>query len=178
MRVFAALPMPPHVLDAMESWMEPLRREHPHLKWVGRDRLHVTLRFLGDVEEDRIDRLEQVVEDCGPGEIGFELNRVGRFRRGRRGPATVLWIGGRFDPAVEELARRMGEIPDGRGRKGRPGPFVPHVTVARKPRRGGGIPEDLPDLPPVAGSADRVEIYNSRLTPRGPEYTVLRSCGL
>jgi 2'-5' RNA ligase len=178
MRVFAALPMPGHVLDAVGEWMEPLRQRYPHLKWVSRDRLHITLRFLGDVGEDAVDRLERTVEECSPGEIGFRLDEVGRFRRGRRGPATVLWLGGRFDPAVEELARLMGRIPDDRGRGARPGPFIPHLTVARKRRRGGPIPEDLPPFGPVEGSAGRVEIVNSRLTPRGPEYTVLRSCVL
>ncbi len=178
MRVFAALPMPGNVLDAVQAWMRPLRHRYPHLKWVNRDRIHVTLRFLGKVDEDSVDRLQKAVEECSPGEIGFRLSEVGRFHRGRRGPATVLWIGGRFDPGVEELARLMAAIPDHRGRLGRPGPFVPHLTVARRRRGGRGIPEDLPPLEPVCGSVDRVEIYNSRLTPEGPEYTVLRSCGL
>jgi len=177
-RVFAAIPLPESALDAVEEWMAPLRRRYRGPKWVSGEQLHITVRFLGDVGREGADALAEALEGYRGGAVGFRLDRIGRFRRGRRGPARVLWLGGSFDEGVEELARLAGAVPDHRGRRERLQSFVPHLTVARSRRRGGAIPEDLPSPDPVEGVLRRVEVYNSELTSSGPEYTVLRSLRL
>jgi 2'-5' RNA ligase len=176
-RVFAAVPMPDGVVEAVEEWMAPLRRRHPGPRWVTADRLHMTLRFLGDVGRERAEELAEALQAYGGGPVQFRLERVGRFRKGRHGPARVLWIGGSFEDGMEELARLAGRVPDERGRRERRR-FIPHLTVARSRRRRGAIPEDLPPFGPVDGIADRAVVYNSRLTPEGPEYSILRSLRL
>ena len=178
MRVFAALPMPEHVLDAVERWMEPLRESNPGLKWVRRDHQHITVRFLGEVDEKRVEQLRLAASRCNPGGIPFVLDRVDVFRRGSGGPATVLWLGGIFGSGVMELAKALGRVPDHHGRTSDSRGFVPHLTVARRRRRGPAIPRGLPPLSPVEGVAEELVLYSSRLTSSGPRYNRLHVCRL
>ena len=56
MRLFVALAPPPAVLDELEAAAAPLRAQRGDLRWTGRDAWHVTLAFLGEVEQAAIAR--------------------------------------------------------------------------------------------------------------------------
>lgn len=92
--------------------------------------LHLTLVFLGDVEEERIGQLEDAAGSVTGGEFTLDLDRVGGFRRAR-----VAWAGCRVAPegllalqaGLEKRIRKAGFAPDER-------PFAPHLTLARHVR--------------------------------------------
>ncbi|OPL20044.1 MAG: hypothetical protein AVO35_00890 [Candidatus Aegiribacteria sp. MLS_C] len=172
MRVFVALSLPGGVLDGIERWKGPLAGRYPSLSWVSRDRMHMTLRFYGDIPRDSLGRINGVLEEWTPGPLKFTIGRLGSFGSG--GSPSVYWLGGEFPPEVVSIARRLGKIPDDRGRvAGKV--FVPHLTVAR--RRSGIVPLlEPPDE--MAGEITEVSIIDSMLTSGGPEYTYLRRYGL
>ena len=170
MRLFAALCLPYGVKDGIESWRSPLTVKYPQLKWTCRSNLHVTLRFLGNVDpENTISQIKRVnLERFLP--VEFSLERISTFGR----PPSVLWLSGNFSRGAAAIASALGEIPDEQGfpekRK-----FIPHVTVARAGK------EDA--VPPVSfnlclrGEASAVKLFNSTLSPRGPVYRVLYTAG-
>jgi 2'-5' RNA ligase len=171
MRLFVALCLPQELRAHIGDYQEPLRERYPELKWVDPDKIHLTLRFLGDVAVEVVGRVGSIVETLDPSPISFRVDRAGSFGRGRRGRPSVFWLGGEFGREAYSLADELSALPDDKGRKGRRGRFTPHLTIARR-RRGGPTPE-LPQPGPWIGIMDKLRVYNSNLTPRGPEYDTM-----
>ena len=147
------------------------------VKWVERENLHLTIRFLGATAEPLWERLQAELQ--GPLSIGpFDLrfDRVGTFPE--QGAPRVVWLGavtgaaetGRVFEELEQRLRATGIAPDTR-------PFHPHLTLGRfrgPTRRSDG--EALRGHivePPVLVRVEHVTMYESRLTPRGPRYEPL-----
>ena len=141
MRLFVALRPPEATLSEVEAAVAPLRGEWPGLRWVRRDLWHLTLAFLGEVDEqarqDLTRRLERAARRHPPQVLAF--GGGGAFPRAAR--ATVVWAGvdgdrralGALTGSVAAAARRAGAPAAGEGRKERP-----HLTLARCRR-----PEDV-----------------------------------
>jgi 2'-5' RNA ligase len=150
------------------------------VKWVSPENLHVTLRFLGDVEEDRVPAVRDCVERAAAGVLPFRLRLAGVGAFPPRGAPRVLWIG--IADGAKELARLASRTEKqllDRGLIGAPEtrPFRAHVTLGR-PRgtRSPGRTADLLGEVAFEGGAHRLEevrLVESRLSPRGASYTAV-----
>lgn len=169
MRVFAALELPSEVRSLIAEWQRPLALRYPSVKWVSPENMHLTLRFFGDIDRDRVDRILERMSGWEPGDLEFSLTQVGSFIK--NGLPVVYWLGGDFPSDVGEMARSLGDIMDERGRK-ESRPFKPHLTIARR-RKHSEVPE-LDDPCVITGCFRRASLIDSRLTRRGPEYTFLK----
>ncbi|MCK4807937.1 MAG: RNA 2',3'-cyclic phosphodiesterase, partial [Candidatus Aegiribacteria sp.] len=116
MRIFAALELPRQVRREITDWQKPLTARYPSLKWVQGDRMHLTLRFFGDIPESEVGRICGLLSSWHPGPLAFSLDSIGSF--GKRKSPSVFWLGGNFPEEVSEIAFELGRIPDERGRKG------------------------------------------------------------
>ncbi|GAA2436109.1 RNA 2',3'-cyclic phosphodiesterase [Actinomadura vinacea] len=167
-----ALVPPPDVLDELEEFLAPYRTGLPELRWIRRELLHVTLTFLGEVDDRALERLlPRLQRAVGRHErLTLSLAGVGAFP-GNGAHARVLWSGlygdrrklARLAASTSAAGRRAGTPPD----KHRS--FRPHLTLARA-----RVPVDVrPLLEPMsafAGSpwtADAVHLMESRLPARG-----------
>ena len=139
--------------------------------------MHLTLRFLGSIDEAQIESITSAVAGAadGVGPFDFDLCRVGAFPNERR-PA-VIWVGvddgGRFAPIVARLNVRLADL----GISADVRPWHPHITVARIKAR---PPRRLYDLirqhrgdPFGRTRVERIELIRSDLSPAGPSYTTL-----
>lgn len=123
-----AVGFPPQVRLAIADRLVGLDVPKPP---IPSENLHITLRFLGDLDRVAVDRLSGALDDADlPGAFGLRLGGLGAFPRARA--ASVLWID--VDDGAEELAELQACVDDGcevagLGREERP--FVPHVTVLR-----------------------------------------------
>jgi 2'-5' RNA ligase len=171
-RVFAALEIPDGVLGQVAGWQEPLARRYPSLKWVSVENMHLTLRFFGDIDRDVLGRVLGIMGAWDPGPLVFRLETLGSF--GRKASPSVYWLGGEFPAEVQHIARRLGGVPDDKGRVSTRG-FVPHLTVAR--RRGGPLPLLEPPCP-MTGTIRRAAVINSTLTSEGPVYEYIQAFDL
>jgi 2'-5' RNA ligase len=146
--------------------------------WVSAHNLHLTLRFLGEVEEGLS---RQLVTQIGPRfrtpAFDLTLSGLGVFPPG--GPPRVIWIGvkGAGDSLaalfqeVESRLRGLRFEPESRG-------FQAHLTLGRFRTRAGQRARDLictriPSQDIGPSPIDHVTLYQSELSPRGPTYTVL-----
>lgn len=163
MRLFIALELPGETRSGLHELLAGERERFSHLRWTSPDNLHVTLRFLGDLDPRAISHRLGEMDLASLLPVEFSLFRTGTFGS----PPRVLWVSGRFSHSVNRLASVLGEIPDDRNDTAQ-GRFMPHVTVARAPR-GSSIPSvTLPgELRGLAGS---VTLFNSTLTSEGPVY--------
>jgi len=180
-RSFVAVPLPEEIRAGISSAAEEMARALPQsgIKWFRKlENLHITVKFLGQVEETKLTELA--------GELSRALAPLPRFRLELRGmgafpsprKANVVWAG------LEEGARALkavAEAVDGVGdRFGFPReqrPFTGHVTVGRSKGRGVDARAALDAFAGRAFGATTVEevhVYESRLGGEGSTY-VLRS---
>ena len=178
-RLFVALPLPATVKAELNSLVHVLRSRAPGVRWVRPEHLHVTLRFLGDVEEEQsvvlVESLKQVTE-LPP--FTFNLAGLGAFPDRKR--PRVVWTGidsGRdqmmaLAACVEKSVTASGLPPEDR-------PFSPLLTLGRVKEAG-----DFTALWQEAGAtsfvgkqvvASDVRLIWSTLTPAGPVYRDVES---
>ncbi len=170
MRVFVALELPEHMFREIQGWQEQLMHLHPSLKWVKPEHMHLTLRFFGDIKRSRMLEVEKLLSSRQMGQTEFTLDKLGTFC-GKDQLPSVYWLGGSFPSSISHIAEELGKIPDDRGRINCK-KYLPHITIAR--RRMSSASPQLPEPPVLHGRFHEAVIFNSRLTPAGPEYSRLK----
>jgi len=155
------------------------------------ERLHVTLRFLGDASRDLVPRLADALREAAAGLRPARVEFAGWvLLPGPRDP-KVLAVGV-SDPAgtLASLAARLEERASALGFPGEPRKFLAHVTVARRgrPRRvplpASGVGTEPASGPVASQVVDRVVLMESVLGggdargPRGPTYSVVAEAAL
>jgi 2'-5' RNA ligase len=171
------MPLPVGTVSEILSWMEPLGARFPGLRWVKPSQLHLTLRFLGDVPAEALERVREIasgLEVAAP--VPFLIDRTGSFGGGGGRLPSVYWLGGDFGPGAREASAAFAEVPDEKGLRGPGGRFTPHVTLARQGRC--DREARFPAAGPWRGFLDRIVVYNSTLLPEGPRYEELSVRGL
>lgn len=179
MRLFIAVELSDAVRARLSAAQERLRAAPCAVKWVKPQLMHLTLRFLGEVAPSRIPDLEAAMASAAEGVPPFEARVVGLGAFPERGAPRVVWAGiqdngslATLNRRLEEAARRLGFDPEQR-------PFSPHLTLGRvKDARGAPALRGLLDAQAAAhfGSCTitGLVLVESRLSPAGPSYTVLR----
>ncbi len=135
MRVFVALELPEALRNRLAEATVPLRAPDLPVRWVDPAQLHLTLKFIGQVEEERVERMSEALSRTVAGHQGvsLRLGGVGAFPS-LRSP-RVIWMGVEASPplmalqeAVEDAMAELGVEPENRA-------FHPHVTLGRTRRR-------------------------------------------
>lgn len=164
--------------------VSPLRASNLPVRWVPPENLHVTLAFLGEVDEQRIGRIGEALLRVGRehAPLTLKLGGFGAFPDLRR--PRVFWVGAEGGPALQAVQRGVEEalLPLGFPRDGRA--FHPHVTVGRARKHAG--PGDFGGLAALSETVTyerRVGIYavdlmRSQGGPDGVRYHVLAECPL
>jgi 2'-5' RNA ligase len=126
------LPLPPPAVEKILTFLAPVRRGYPSLKWVSESAYHLTLHFFGEVEGDALSALRKVFSQSSLNRppIIAKLGPLGQFPQG--GNPRVIWMGLRDDEGqlhsywelFESSVAPLGWESDRRG-------FTPHVTLAR-----------------------------------------------
>jgi len=93
MRLFVAVALPPEAAGELDEVAAPLRPARPDLRWTGRDAWHLTLAFLGEVDEVVIAELSVRLERAARRHpyLSLSLAGAGAFPSATR--ARVLWTG-------------------------------------------------------------------------------------
>jgi RNA 2',3'-cyclic 3'-phosphodiesterase len=190
MRLFVALELPPQVKAAAEDVLRELTRAGTDVRWVKPENLHVTLKFLGEVEAEKAAAVREAMigacAGCPP--LALAVQGCGAFPSPQR--PTVVWLGltGQVDELaglatrMEQACEPLGFAPEGRT-------FQPHLTLGRLRRgrssdKGPGerpLTQALVHLATWQGPdfrAERVALMQSTLTPQGPIYKPLREVTL
>jgi len=153
--------------------------QHAKASWVRADRMHLTLHFLGHVDDEMEGRVRDVLaHPLRDGAFAITFDRLGFFPE--RGSPRVLWLGIR--DGLEPLRRIQKALGDRLDIKpDREGPYAPHLTLARfrdrvSRARFAGIGHIQASAGP--STIDRVTLYESRLSPAGPTYVPLAAAPL
>lgn len=133
MRLFVAVDPPPQVAGHLAAAIEALREASPQLRWGAPEQWHLTLAFLGEVPEAWLpaltERLGRAAHRAAP--MSLVLASAGSFPR-QPAHGRVLWVGvtGDREP-LAALATRCTAAARRSGIPVDPGPYRPHLTLAR-----------------------------------------------
>lgn len=173
MRRFVALPVPDEPRAALDAAVASLRARSPRWRWTDPAGWHVTLAFLGEVDDDAAGEAVEVVRTAvAAGIVPLTL----RFGAAGRFGSRVLWAGLDDDPAgsVAALGARVQTGLEAAGLPVDRKPVRPHLTLARA-RSEAPITSEAPamlSLPDVAWVCRRAELWVSHLDDGPARYTV------
>ena len=169
-RLFIALTPPEDVCDQLLDTMEGIEGA----RWQDADNLHLTLRFVGEVERPQAEDLATALTGLTFAPFPVRLRGVGHFET--KGRPHAVWADVEPSPAlvalhkrVEQACRRAGLDPETRK-------YVPHVTLARLNRGSGPIAPWLARQGALSAgpwTAEQFTLYESFLRPDGPIYEVV-----
>lgn len=180
-RTFIAIKAPDDLARKLAHLQERIGPEVPGARWVEPGKFHVTLAFLGDVDDSDIRTLADAVgaEVARFDPLPLELAGLGAFPDPIK-PRT-LWVGlrGAGVAALEPLHRAVVKAARASGYPPTDGRFHPHVTLARLKTGKGSHPDLSPLVKHFSGwsagrfVADRVVTFASNLASDGPSYIPL-----
>lgn len=182
MRCFIAVDIDERIRAALSNLQQQLQSKadikKSDVKWVRPEVVHLTLKFLGEIKDEKVVEVCNVVKNVAGQHESFELGieRVGYF--GGRS-ARVLWVGtGAGSDNLCQLAKGLEEQLALAGWPEEAREFSGHLTLCRIRNSKAGvrlaqISEDYKELKLGVISVDLVSVYQSQLTPNGPVYTVL-----
>lgn len=166
--------MPDPQRDLLGSYLAECATTAPQFRWTPAANLHLTIRFMGQLELRFAEEIADRLIDSTPKSFDLKLGDTGVFKRGRL--ARVVWMGLRTGEAesralaslVEGECVRAGLEPETR-------PYNPHLTLARARARDGATLPDLPGPPQLdPWRAEELVLYRSRLGRAGSVYEPLR----
>jgi RNA 2',3'-cyclic 3'-phosphodiesterase len=178
LRLFVAVDVPDEIKSAIEEHVvDPLRGPLPGAKWTRPEGRHLTLKFLGYVEDDRAGEISAALE--GARTLAFEaaFGELGGFPNLRR--PRVLWVGierGRDDLVALAAGVEAALSPLGFETEDRP--YHPHLTLARFPKPQFIGPLEAVDAPATSFMVGEVVLFRSQLHPKGARYTRVHRVGL
>lgn len=170
-RLFVGIRPPPPIRDMLIDRMEALEGA----RWQDDDQLHVTLRFVGEVDARVAEDLVAALESVTMAPFPLSLAGIGHFER--KGRAHTLWAGlgesaalRQLQGRVEAACRRAGLAPETRK-------FAPHVTIARLNAGTAAIGPWIArngDLASPPWIVDAFTLFESHLTASGALYEPVR----
>jgi 2'-5' RNA ligase len=173
-RAFFGIPLPDAQREGLAAFLAECAARGREFRWTPAANLHLTIRFLGQVEAALAGAIADRLDAAHLGGFDLKLGEVGAFKRGRL--ARVVWLGlsegsdeiGALAETVEAECVQAGLPPEGHR-------YHAHLTMARaRQREGAALPAlaSAPDLP--GWRADEVVLYRSRLGRAGSVYEPLR----
>ena len=182
MRCFIAIDVGDEIRAALGDLQQRLQSgvdtKRSDVKWVRPGNIHLTLKFLGEIKDQQIVEICNVVEIVAGRHKGFELDieTVGHF--GGKS-ARVLWVGpGAGGERLREVAKDIEQQLALAGYPEETREFTGHLTLCRIRNSKAGIKlaqvsEDYKDFKLGTVPVDAVSVYQSQLRPDGPVYTRL-----
>ncbi|MGE5498313.1 MAG: RNA 2',3'-cyclic phosphodiesterase [Syntrophothermus sp.] len=173
-RLFIALKLPENYVREITEHRQRAWKDDRKLRWEPDEKLHLTLKFLGDTEDKLLPGIESTLESlvlkyapfsCEFEHFGFFLPRI-------------LWIGLKMDGQIFDLVKRLNSDLQNYGFEPERRNFKPHITLLRiKSEPDPEFVEVYKNyrLPAHKFKADEITLFKSELRPQGSIYTEIKS---
>lgn len=166
-RLFVALRPPPKMRRQLLALMGGV----PGARWQSDDQLHLTLRFIGEVDRPQADDIAVALGAVDRPQPMIKLQGAGSFDH--KGHVHSLWAGVAPEEALNQLHERVNRALVRAGIAPEQRAFKPHITLARLGRRTGPIEPFLRDLAGLASEPATISafiLFESRLGHEGASY--------
>ena len=187
MRVFIAIELPREIREKLSQNQAQLKITGADVKWVEPQNIHLTLKFLGEIDEKILPQIIGILEDIAKTHKAFvmRLSSIGAFPK----PSSprVIWAGvDKGDLETKELAKILEEKLKNFGIPAEDRPFSSHITIGRT-RTGLNIRNLVQGLNNLLNNfagknqefaVGKITLFKSTLTPKGPIYEILKEAVL
>jgi len=187
MRAFIAIELSPDLRKRLGSLEEQLKSSGADVKWVESKNIHLTLKFLGEIDNKTIEKIIKIMEDIAVKEKPFYIRLFSPGAFPKINSPRVIWIGiDKGDSETKQIAKILEEETAKVGIPQENRPFSSHITLGRvksglnreklvknlenlasKP------PEDSPEF-----LVTKITLFKSTLAPGGPIYEALKEAHL
>jgi len=177
-RLFVAIKLSPdeNFLRIYDFLKQNLKQDL--IKWVEPDKLHLTLKFLGETRNEKIPIIKQLLTEFVKGKKTLELNfdKVGIF--GSSYDPKVIWFGINQNEQIKEFGHKILQHFHENGFKQDRQNFVPHLTIGRikkleNKRYFQSVIDKVKNEPIQSFQINEIILYQSILKPTGPIYITL-----
>ncbi|MDI6606492.1 MAG: RNA 2',3'-cyclic phosphodiesterase [Candidatus Omnitrophota bacterium] len=187
MRAFIAIELPKDIKDTLAELQQKLKSSGADVKWVAAQNIHLTLKFLGEIDDKQSTAIAGILEETGKNNAAFliRLASVGVFPKADF--PRVIWAG--IDSGEEESHKLAAELEQKSAAIGIPREkraFSSHITIGRvgslqnkdKLIQGlnnlaGYFEAEKPQFP-----VNKITLFKSTLTPKGPIYEIQKETSL
>jgi 2'-5' RNA ligase len=168
-RLFVAIDLP----DDLKNALGKLCSGIDGAKWVKRDQMHLTLRFIGDVDDDGLESIQSALQKIQSPAFDAHLEEIGQFPP--KAKPRVLWVGMKAPSALINLQRQINASITALGLPPEDHPFSPHITLARfkTPPHAESVREYFASHAAFKTEPFPVQsfiLFSSILAPQGPTY--------
>lgn len=178
MRTFIAIEIPQNIKQKIYDAFKKEREKEKGIKWVEKENLHITLKFLGEIEKEKVKDIEKILDEIPLKFKSFEakLEEIGTFPDFKN--PRVLWVGVSPREKIEEIFKFIEERIEKEkidvSKEERE--FHPHITIARIKVKGRFSFERKKFGENF--KINRIALFKSDLRPEGPIYTLLKEVEL
>lgn len=187
MRAFIAIELPPEIKNSLAELQNQLKSSGADVKWVKPDNIHLTLKFLGEIDQSKLDKISKILEDISREKKSFPLRlaSVGAFPKINY--PRVIWAGiDAGDSETKEIAKELEAEIAKVGIPKEDRPFSSHITIGRTRTtlNQEKLVQILKILEHNLGNkkwefmVTKITLFKSTLTPKGPIYEVLKETHL
>ena len=160
-----------------------IKKSGADIKLVELENIHITLKFLGDTEEQYIDKIEEMIKKSVEGIESFEIKLIGAGVFPNSSYIKVMWIGIKDNGELSKISSNINEKLTELGFEKEKRGFSPHLTIARvrsarNKEKLIEIVEKYREIEFTTVKVDSIELKKSELTPKGPSYTTLKEVKL
>ena len=169
-RLFVAIRPPKPIRDYLLGIMGGISGA----RWQSDDQLHLTLRFIGDVDGRMADDIHAALGTVRQAPFDVAIDGLGAFDR--RGDPKAVWAGVTPHDALKELHKKVDKACQRAGLDPERRAYHPHITLARLNRASGPIGNAMESAGGIRTAPFRVDsfsLYESDLTPEGAVYSVV-----
>ncbi len=180
MRAFIAVDLPENIRESLVQVEKQLDSDAAKIKWVEKDNLHLTVKFLGEISDEQAEKIKHALS-----KIKFEQQTVSISETGvfpSEDYIKVIWVGIRPNEQIIELHKNIESALTGLGIKKDTRKFEAHITLGRV-----RFVKDKPRLVKSIKSADvktdeftisSFKLKKSTLTEKGPIYEDIKKIRL
>ena len=179
LRLFIAIELPSNIIDGLRNVQEELKDKSNKPSWAKPENIHLTLKFLGDIETNKIDSMVNILEGIAGKSFSFEISVKGVGTFPAAGTPRVIWVGIEENKDMLQLYNNIEEGLAALGFEKERRDFKPHLTLGRikflNDRAGlrRGL-EKVAGLNLARFAVAGFALFKSTLTPEGAIHTKLK----
>jgi len=187
MRTFIALELSQEIRTSVSLLQQTLQKTDPDVKWVEPQNIHLTLKFLGEIEDTKIKHTSDILEGIAKTNSSYSirLSELGGFPK--IDCPRVIWVGIDFgDSQTKEIARLLEEKLYSIGIPKETREFSTHITIGRV-RTGKNRLKLVSELKKLSADFSgkglemqvlKITLFESKLSPKGPAYAPIKEVNL
>lgn len=181
-RSFIALPAPEDVRSRLAEIQQKLRETSADVRWESPEKLHITLKFLGDMEEQKLGPLSGALTEALRGVKAFPLAYGGLGTFPENTAPRIVWAGTEPSADVDALYRTVESVCSSFGFPRETRTFHPHITIGRVKgtRNLARLTEATKSVTfhPISTECREIRLMKSVLRPEGSAYSILTTISL